>query len=45
MVKFENIPSCTDGRVYWRNGAKIMLGNLKMKKFRGGIGLYWGLFN
>lgn len=33
MVKFENVPSYTDGKVYWRNGAKIILGNVQLKIF------------
>lgn len=31
MVK---LPSYTDGKWYWRNAAKIIHGNLKMKNFR-----------
>ena len=45
MVKFENIPSYIDRKVFWRNDAKIILGNPKEKDFKGGIGFHWGLFN
>lgn len=34
MVKFETIPSYTDGEVYRRNGAKIIFGNFNLKNFR-----------